>query len=278
MIVIVNKLNRRKAPVNDTADKTNIAGTVSKGFSFDSIYQTTIASGSWHRDSAGFFYWGGGLSPATPSTVQPMPKPTPVVVEGDLTNFTSRQIQLATGASQEHARLFMPYLNSTCGRYAINTPVRALCFFSQVGEESARLFYTEEIASGADYEGRMGNIHPGDGVRYKGRGLIQITGRDNYSAISRDLGIDFLSFPSLLGAKNTDQCSEEQLKFTALSAGWYWNNRKINSIADRINLRVHIESEENKKYFTEITRAINGGINGLETRILNYQSGLQSFL
>jgi putative chitinase len=279
MIVTVNKLNRRNAPVNNTADKSNITGTVSKGFSFNSVAQMTTPSGTWYKDSGGFYYWGGGVSQLTSTTQpQPMPSQTPTPTSGGATNFSLRQIQLATGASQKHAQIFMPHINATCVKYAINTPARALCFFAQIGEESAGLLYTEEIASGANYQGRMGNLQPGDGIRFKGRGLIQITGRENYGAVSRDFGIDFLSDPSLLGAKNADECSDEQLKYAALGAGWYWNSRKLNVIADRINLRVPIENEPNNENFITITKAINGGINGLQERLLNYKNGLQAFL
>ncbi len=63
----------------------------------------------------------------------------------------------------------------------INTPLRRVHFFAQIGHESKELIYSEEIASGRAYEGRfdLGNTQPGDGVRFKGRGLIQITGRAN---------------------------------------------------------------------------------------------------
>ena len=121
----------------------------------------------------------------------------------------------------------MPFINEACDRYQINTPIRQLCFLAQAGHESGSLFFTEELASGADYEGRksLGNINPGDGVRFRGRGLIQITGRTNYKALGDNLAVDLINNPTLVGGKNINVCTAQQLKNSALSAGWFWNSR-----------------------------------------------------
>lgn len=114
-------------------------------------------------------------------------------------------------------------------------------FLAQIGHESGELRYVRELASGSNYEGRkdLGNTQPGDGVRYKGRGLIQITGRRNYALCGLGLDLPLLENPELL----------EVPENAAMSAGWFWHNNNLNALAD-LNL------------FDKITRRINGGNNG----------------
>ena len=173
----------------------------------------------------------------------------------------------------------MDFINNTCVKYDISTSIRQLCFLAQVGHESGSLFFTEELASGAAYEGRksLGNIKPGDGVRFKGRGLIQITGRTNYQAVGNDLGADLINNPTLLGGKNVNVCTAEQLKNAALSAGWFWNSRKLNAIADVIDITKPIDTGTNLDNFILITKKINGGINGLHDRLNRYKAGVKFF-
>jgi predicted chitinase len=149
----------------------------------------------------------------------------------------------------KQAITFIDGLNGACMQYEINTPSRIAQFLAQLAHESADFYYTEEIASGAAYEGRadLGNTQPGDGVKYKGRGLIQITGRKNYQAVSMSLGVDFVNNPTKLADR----------PWSAESAGWYWNSRNLNALADQDSL----------DDFKEITRKINGGLNGLDSRI-----------
>ncbi len=193
--------------------------------------------------------------------------------------MTLGQIKEATCASTINAQKFMSFINDTCVKYDISTPIRQLCFLAQVGHESGSLFFTEELASGAAYEGRrnLGNSKPGDGIRFKGRGLIQITGRANYNAVGDDLGADLINNPTLLGGKNVNTCTVQQLKNAALSAGWFWNSRRLNIIADAINITKPIEAGTNLDNFILITKKINGGTNGLHDRLNRYKNGVKFF-
>ena len=193
--------------------------------------------------------------------------------------MTLGQIKETTCSSTANASRFMASINDTCNKFDITTPIRQLCFLAQVGHESGSLFFTEELASGAAYEGRknLGNTQPGDGVKFKGRGLIQITGRTNYKAVGDALGIDLIANPQLLGGKNVNLCNIEQLKNAAMSAGWFWNSRKLNAIADAINITKPIETGTNLTNFILITKKINGGINGLHDRLNRYAAGVKFF-
>lgn len=143
-------------------------------------------------------------------------------------------------------------------QYGIDTDLRASAFLAQIGHESLQLIYTAEIASGVRYEGRadLGNTEPGDGKRFKGRGLIQITGRANYAACSQALFNDdrLLQFPELL----------EDPRYAVHSACWFWQKHGLNELAD-------------KRDFRTITRRINGGFNGLAERTAFYETALNVF-
>ena len=194
--------------------------------------------------------------------------------------MTTLQLKAVACTSTSSAQTFLPYLNDTFTTYNINTPERQLSFLAQVGHESGGLYYTEELASGTAYEGRasLGNTQPGDGPKYKGRGLIQITGRANYKLLSEALQADFINNPTLLGGKNITVCSPGQLKYAALSAGWFWDNRKLNDLADYILLKDPIDQNQNLEYFKQITKRINGGFNGLPDRLTRFKAGLKYFL
>jgi putative chitinase len=144
---------------------------------------------------------------------------------------------------------FCDPINSTLSKYLIDTPLRASAFIAQIAHESGQLIYTKELASGRAYEGRLdlGNTEPGDGIKFKGRGLIQITGRFNYEALSKEFGVDFISKPELL----------EGPLYATESAGWFWNLKGLNALADIGD-------------FQGITRRINGGLTGYLSRISFY--------
>ena len=99
----------------------------------------------------------------------------------------------------------------------------------------------------------MGNTQTGDGVKYKGRGLIQITGRNNYALCSLALDLPLLERPELLA----------QPQWAALSAGWYWNNCKLNSYCD-------------KNDFDGLTKKINGGLNGYSDRVMLFKRAIEA--
>ncbi len=108
--------------------------------------------------------------------------------------------------------------------FDISTPLRQAHFLAQLAHESAGFKTTVEYASGAAYEGRrdLGNTQPGDGKRFKGRGLIQLTGRANYIEAGRAMGIDLASNPEIAA----------QFPNALRIAGLYWHRRKINAKAD----------------------------------------------
>lgn len=138
-------------------------------------------------------------------------------------------------------------LQETLARYRITTQLRIAHFLAQIAHESDGFCTCEEYASGTAYEGRadLGNSEPGDGVRFKGRGLIQLTGRANYRSYGQRIGIDLVSDP---------EKAEEPVTALVLACE-YWNAARggLNRFADDDDV-------------VSITRAINGGTNGLEDR------------
>jgi putative chitinase len=167
--------------------------------------------------------------------------------------ITEQQLnQFAPSASKASIPLVVSSFNEFSDKYQVNTGLRIAAFFSQVIHESGSFKYTKEIASGSAYEGRkdLGNIVPGDGVKFKGRGLIQITGRLNYGALSKSICGDdhtLLNNPELL----------ETYPYAMESAFWFWDTRKLNPLADI-------------SYLKTITKRINGGLNGWAERLTNY--------
>lgn len=148
------------------------------------------------------------------------------------------------------AGVFTPALNTAMGRYQIDGQQRVAAFIAQIGHESGQLRWVREIwgptPQQAGYEKRsdLGNTQKGDGSKYRGRGLIQITGRANYAACGEALALDLINHPELL----------EQPQNAAMSAAWFWSTKGLNTLADSGD-------------FERITRRINGGLNGLADRL-----------
>jgi putative chitinase len=173
-------------------------------------------------------------------------------------------------------------LQETFEKYQINTPKRQACFIGQCMHESGgfkflkeNLNYSakalmntwpsrfpdidtaekferqpEKIANKV-YSGRMGNTEDGDGAKYIGRGLIQLTGKDNYRAFGDAIGEDLVANPQLV----------EEPRYAALSAGWFWNKRGLNALADAMDI-------------TTLTIRINGGKIGIDDRIAKINKAL----
>ncbi len=163
--------------------------------------------------------------------------------------MTAQVLAAALGIPDARAKAWFPHLYAAMVAYQITTKARQAAFLAQIGHESARLRYTSEIwgptPAQARYEGRadLGNNQKGDGFRFRGRGLLQITGRGNYRRLSQRLGVDFEASPELLA----------EYKWAALSAADYWGAHDLNAMADDGN-------------FASMTHVINGGMNGYEDR------------
>lgn len=148
-------------------------------------------------------------------------------------------------------------LNQVLHNFNLATMARATAFIAQIAHESGSLRYKEEIASGTAYEGRrdLGNTQPGDGKRYKGRGLIQLTGRANYRQAGQALNLPLEQNPELV---------VKDPYTNAAVAGWYWQSRNINDAAD-------------KGDFQRVTRLINGGLNGYNDRLQFWERAKRVF-
>ena len=174
--------------------------------------------------------------------------------------MTPEVLALSWGCSSSVVQRWAGPLSAACERFSINTPERLAMFLSQTGHESGGGRYVAELWGPTDaqtrYEGRadLGNTLPGDGFRFRGRGLIQTTGRANYRHVRdrlRKAGFrcpDFEQEPELL----------EEPQWAALSAADYWGMRRINEAADAGN-------------FELVTRLVNGGTNGLVDRLNRWE-------
>ncbi len=151
-------------------------------------------------------------------------------------------------ASPERIDLYLPHLHAGMAAHHIDTALRQAHFLAQLGHESLSFRYTEEIASGTAYEGRadLGNTRPGDGERFKGRGLIQLTGRRNYTAYGHAIGRD-------LTEGDNPKLVAKDPALAVDAACWFWSGHDLNRLADADQIEA-------------VTRVVNGGINGLADR------------
>jgi putative chitinase len=174
-------------------------------------------------------------------------------------------------------------LQETFEKYEINTVQRQASFIGQCAHESGNFktlqenlnysaeglmktwpsrFPTKEIAdqyarqpakiAGKVYNGRLGNTSEEEASMYLGRGLIQLTGRENYANCGTALGVDFVGSPALL----------VEPKYAALSAGWFFNKKGLNALADASDIET-------------MTKRINGGFNGLDDRLAKTDKALR---
>ncbi|MBM7460944.1 glycoside hydrolase family 19 protein [Rhodococcus coprophilus] len=188
---------------------------------------------------------------AAPEVVEPAPAPAPPVVTPD------ELARIVPGIAPEKIAEVINPLNDAMIRHGIDTPVRQAAFIAQLAVESDSFRTFEEYASGRAYEGRadLGNVHPGDGERYKGRGAIQITGRHNYEKVSQHTGVDFVSNPEWLAAPEN--------AFT--TAAWYWTSRNLNDVAENAGI-------------VRVSELVNGGHHALQRRIADFERGLNVLL
>jgi putative chitinase len=154
--------------------------------------------------------------------------------------------QIAPSGRQWIVIGFADELPSLAHRFKIDTPDRQAHFIAQCAHESDGFRTTVEYADGSAYEGRkdLGNTSKGDGRKYKGRGLIQLTGRANYTAAAKALSQPFVQRPERVA----------EFPCAAEVSGWFWATHDLNRHADRDDVEA-------------VTRAINGGLNGLDSRV-----------
>ena len=199
-----------------------------------------------------------------------------------------RQLLLILPNARPVAGVFLPALNRAMAHFKIDSPVRAAAFLAQIGHESGQLLRLSEslnysaarlavvwptrfrgaggvpnaralalagrpqAIANAVYANRNGNGDEasGDGWRYRGRGLIHVTGRGNYRDCGAGIGQNLEDYPELL----------EQPEFAALSAAWYWKRNGLNELADAGR-------------FATITQRINGGTTGEAERLALWLTG-----
>lgn len=135
-------------------------------------------------------------------------------------------------------------------------PTEQALFLAQITHETGNFQYMEEIASGAAYEGRrdLGNTQPGDGMRYKGRGLIQVTGRANYEKIGKMLGLDLVNNPELVA-------NDPKVAVDASMAWWELKKKESKPFRDSIERGDIVDN----------TRGVNGGTRGIQERTAYYE-------
>ncbi|MFK7608851.1 MULTISPECIES: glycoside hydrolase family 19 protein [unclassified Pseudomonas] len=177
-------------------------------------------------------------------------------------SITQQQLQQILPSAGQTAGVFVPVLNTAMVRFQIVGTKRIAAFIAQIGHESGQFRYVRELGNDqylSKYDTgslakRLGNTPEadGDGQKYRGRGLIQITGRANYMMCGEALALDLINQPELL----------EKPQHACMSAAWFWASRGLNTLADA-------------GQFDTITRRINGGQNGAADRQALYARALK---
>lgn len=177
-------------------------------------------------------------------------------------SITQQQLQQILPNAGQTAGVFVPVLNTAMVRFQIIGTKRVAAFIAQIGHESGQFRYVRELGNDqylSKYDTgslakRLGNTPEadGDGQKYRGRGLIQITGRANYMMCGEALALDLINQPDLL----------EKPQYACMSAAWFWASRGLNTLADA-------------GQFDTITRRINGGQNGAADRQALYARALK---
>ena len=168
--------------------------------------------------------------------------------------ITSELLRHAIPRAGSRAEQFAQHLEAARRKYVGDNWHRVAMFLAQIAHESGSLAYVRELASGEAYEGRkdLGNTHSGDGPKFRGRGLLQVTGRYNYAACGQELGLPLLDQPELL----------EESEHAAMSAGWVWKSHGLGPLC------------EAHDPVLAVTKRLNGGTNGLEDRRERYQAAM----
>ncbi|MBS1988720.1 glycoside hydrolase family 19 protein [Candidatus Dependentiae bacterium] len=182
--------------------------------------------------------------------------------------ITFEQLKAIAPNLPKNADVFIPYLNKYMPLFGIDTPQRIRHFIAQTAHESGGFRFVKELSTGKQYEGRadLGNIHPGDGPLYKGRGLIQCTGRNNYMACSMALFGDarLLKSPELL----------EIPEYAVAASCWFWSMKGLNKFADLPD--TWRSKTKNYSPLQYITYLVNGGQNGIADREAYYKRALST--
>jgi len=188
----------------------------------------------WHLFAAGAFLCPGFAMP--------------IAVSADILQKIAPRVSGAKARRQRQILADFAATPKILAIAAVDTPLRLAHFLAQVAHESDGFCTTEEYAGGSAYEGRrdLGNMQPGDGRRYKGRGLIQGPGRANYMEFSQWCSKRGLAAPNFPADLAFFPCA-------LMSAVWFWQTRKLNLLADKDDL-------------IAITRKVNGGRSGFQSR------------
>ena len=165
--------------------------------------------------------------------------------------FTSGELKLENLKGHIPANV-LAQIPDTASKFGITTNLRLAHFLSQCAHESGNFKWVVELASGKAYEGRkdLGNTEVGDGVRFKGRGYIQCTGRVNYSIFSKFIGEDCVTNPDLVS-----------IKYPMVSAAWFFDKNNLWKICDK---------GADDDIVKQVSKRVNGGYNGLESRLENF--------